>query len=127
MVTGIVITHGNLCDELMATARTVFGSFSNCHAISNATKSSQALFEDLEKIVLSEKGSDFIMFVDFFGGSCSYACLRFQQSYKKIPLISGVNLPILLAFLNKRDEVPFDKLADELVMRGHDSIRIVKL
>jgi mannose PTS system EIIA component len=127
MVTGIIITHGNLCEELIATAKTIFGDFSNCHAVPNTSKSAQALIDELERIVGAGGDSEYIMFVDFFGGSCGYACLRFQKTHKGIPLISGVNLPILLAFLNKRDEVPFEKLADELILRGQDSIKVVKI
>lgn len=127
MVTGIVITHGNLCNELLETAQMVYGTFMNCHAISNSSKTTEVLIEELEKVHAASNDQRTVMFVDFYGGSCGYACLKFQQKHSMIPIISGVNLPIILAFLNKRNEVPFDTLVEELIERGQDSIRIIKL
>lgn len=127
MITGIVVTHGNLSHELLATAKMVFGAFSNCYAISNSSVSTEALIDEMEKIVAASNEQRMIVFVDFYGGSCGYACLKFQQHHPAVPIISGVNLPIILSFLNKRNEVPFETLIGELIARGQDSIRIVKL
>lgn len=124
MVTGIIVTHGKLARELLETARTIYGDFSNCYAISNAQKSPRALQEELEAIVESNSESDGILVLtDFFGGSCSHACLGVEQGHGNVRLVTGVNLPMLLAFLNKRDEIRFEKLAGELVERGLKSIR----
>lgn len=127
MVTGIVVTHGNLSHELLETAKTVYGTFSHCYAISNSSKTAETLIDEMENILLASRKQRMVVFVDFYGGSCGYACLKFQQHHPEIPIISGVNLPIILAFLNKRDEAPFDTLIDDLIARGQDSIRIVKL
>jgi mannose/fructose-specific phosphotransferase system component IIA len=40
-------------------------------------------------------------------------------------VVSGVNLPMLLAFLNKRNEVSFERLPAELAARGRESIQSV--
>jgi mannose/fructose-specific phosphotransferase system component IIA len=127
MVTGIVVTHGKLATALLETAGTVFGSFSDCHAISNSSKTAEAIVDEMEHIVAAAGEHPVVVFVDFYGGSCGYACLKFQQDHARIPIISGVNLPVILAFLNKRDEVPIDTLLDDLIARGHDSIRIVRI
>ena len=67
----------------------------------------------------------FIMFVDFFGGSCCHTCLGIGMEHDNVRLITGVNLPMLLAFLYKRDEVSFESLPGELLGRGHDSIQLI--
>jgi PTS system mannose-specific IIA component len=128
MVAGIVVTHGNLAEELIRTAHTVYGEFSDCHALSNASKSPDALTKEIESVIESVKGRPCIIFVDFLGGSCSHACLMHASARdiaREIPIVSGVNLPMLLAFLNKRDEVPFDQLADAIVERSHNSIQVL--
>ncbi len=127
MVKGIIITHGGLGEELLKTARMVFGDFDGCSSISNSGKATQVLVEELEKAVSSGVGESCMLFVDFFGGSCCYVCLKFQMEHSDVPIISGVNLPILLAFLNKRNDVPFDELARELIRRGQDSIKMVDI
>jgi PTS system mannose-specific IIA component len=124
MVTGLIVTHGKLARELLETARTIYGEFSNCYAVSNAQKSPQALHEELESIVQANTDSDgIVIMTDFFGGSCSHACLGVEQGHGNVRLVTGVNLPILLAFLYRRTEVPFDKLPGELVDRGVKSIK----
>jgi len=124
MVTGLIVTHGKLAKELLETARMIYGEFSNCYAVSNAQKSPQALNEELESIVQANTDSSgIVVMTDFFGGSCSHACLAVEQGHGNVRLVTGINLPMLLAFLYRRTEVPFDKLPGELVDRGVKSIK----
>ena len=126
MVAGIIVTHGNLGDELLRTAKRVFGEFGDCYALSNEGKSTQGLTRELRAVVDSVRGQDCIIFVDFVGGSCSHACLSElsrQGGRPEVPIIAGVNLPMLLAFLNKRDKVPFEELPGAVIERGCKSIQ----
>jgi PTS system mannose-specific IIA component len=125
MVTGIVVTHGKLAEELLATAKTIFGEFNGVCPVSNAQKSPQALSEELDMLVAEATSHDsdgVIILTDFFGGSCSHACLAVQRRHERVRMVTGVNLPMLLAFLYRRNEVVFDKLPGELVERGLKSI-----
>lgn len=124
MVSCIVVTHGNLGGELLKTARKVFGEYDNCHAISNAGKTTDTISQEILSIIDEQGGEDTIIFVDFFGGSCSHACFMALRKRTGALVISGVNLPMLLAFLNKRDEVPFNQLASEIVARSKNSIKL---
>jgi PTS system mannose-specific IIA component len=124
MITGIVVTHGGLGEELLKTARKVFGDFPDCYAITNASKSPQVVYEEISS-VMDEVGGPAVVFVDFSGGSCSHTCLRLEMSRNDISVISGVNLPMLLAFLNKREEVPFEALAKVVLERSLNSIKIL--
>lgn len=126
MVTGIVVTHGNLAEELLQTAKSIFGEFSDCHPVSNTAKSPNALIDELASIISASRDDPCILFVDFFGGSCSYACMKLLGTSANLRVISGVNLPILLAFLNKRGELPFDHLTKEILERGRTSIQILE-
>jgi mannose/fructose-specific phosphotransferase system component IIA len=124
MITGVIVTHGSLAKALLDTARSIYGDFSNCYAISNAQKSPQALGDELESIVEANADSGgIVIMTDFFGGSCSHACLMVEQGHGNVRLVTGVNLPMLLAFLYRRAEVPFEELPAELVERGLSSIK----
>ncbi len=126
MVTGIIVTHGNLADELIKTAKTIYGDFTGCYAVSNLKKSPQALVKELENIVKSQNPDQpFMVLIDFWGGSCCYACLDIKQRHDNMRLVTGVNLPMLLAFLYKRDTIPFEELTDELIGRGRNSVRVL--
>jgi len=125
MIACIIVTHGRLAQELVETARRIFGDFDSCAAVTNEGKSPNALYEEVRQLVDARKGEPCVVFVDFTGGSCCHVCLRLQVERKDVAVISGVNLPMLLAFLNKRDSVPFEHLADEILERGRNSIRLV--
>jgi len=125
MVACIIVTHGRLAEELVDTARRVFGDFSDCFAVTNEGKSPNALYEEMKQLVDALEGRPCIVFVDFTGGSCCHACMRLRVDREDVVIISGVNLPMLLAFLNKRDSVPLDQLPEEILDRGHKAIRLV--
>lgn len=125
MVEAILVTHGDFGRELLDTAAGVSGNTDGCHPVSNTGKSPQTLIDEIDAIVKAGGDTHFLMFVDYFGGSTCHACLSVARRYPNVVLVSGVNLPMLLAFLYKRDEVPFEALAGELTRRGKDSIRVV--
>ena len=125
MIKGIVVTHGNLAEELLLTTGRIFGDFSDCHAVSNVNKSPQGLTDELAALIPDPAEGSCILFVDFFGGSCSYACFKLLGSHDNIQVVSGVNLPMFLAFLNKRAEVPLQTLLGEIVERGKSSIQVL--
>lgn len=125
MVVGIVVTHGALAEELLATARRIYGDFTGCHAITNNGKSPQALLDEIRNLIDANAGNRCVVFTDFFGGSCCHVCMKLRMERDDVPVITGVNLPMILAFLNKRDSVPFDGLPGEVIGRGHNSIQVV--
>jgi PTS system mannose-specific IIA component len=125
MAACIIVTHGRLAEELVETARRIFGDFTGCFAVTNEGKSPNALYEEMMQLVDAQGGEPCVVFVDFTSGSCCHVCLRLRVDRDDIVIISGVNLPMLLAFLNKRDSVPFERLADEILDRGRNAIRLV--
>jgi mannose/fructose-specific phosphotransferase system component IIA len=126
MTTGIIVTHGDLANEFLNTAKTVFGEITDVRTVTNQQKSPQVLIQEIESIVESfDSGQKLLVFIDFWGGSCCHACLDVKQRHDNIILITGVNLPMFLAFLYKRDTMPFDGLVDELIERGRSSVRVL--
>jgi mannose/fructose-specific phosphotransferase system component IIA len=123
MVAGIIVTHGRLADELIETAKIIYGDFSDCYAITNDGKSPHVLFEEISLLIKALEGQPCVVLVDFVGGSCCHACVRLKVERTDVPVITGVNLPMLLAFLNKRGAVSFDRLPAEIVDRGRSSIQ----
>jgi mannose/fructose-specific phosphotransferase system component IIA len=126
MTSAIVVTHGRLGAELVATARKIVGDFSGVYSLSNEDKTPQMLAGEIEAIMEHAAPDDaFILLVDFLYGSCGHATLAVERNHRNVRVVSGVNLPMVLAFLNKRNEVNFERLPSELAARGRDSIQSV--
>jgi mannose/fructose-specific phosphotransferase system component IIA len=126
MISAIVVTHGRLGAEFVATAHKILGDFAGVYSLSNEDKTPQMLAEEIESI-MEHAGRDdsFILLVDFLYGSCGHATLAVERNHRNVRIVSGVNLPMVLAFLNKRNEVNFERLPSELAARGRDSIQSV--
>jgi PTS system mannose-specific IIA component len=125
MVIGIIVTHGMLASELIATAKVIYGEFAGCYAVTNTAKSPQALLDEINSLINANRESRCVVFTDFFGGSCCHVCMKLRMERDDVPVITGVNLPMILAFLNKRDMIPFDGLPGEIIGRGHQSIQVI--
>jgi fructoselysine and glucoselysine-specific PTS system IIA component len=115
-----------LAEEFIATAQKIYGGFKGVYAVSNDDKSPQTLASDVDAIIdLGGPDDSFVILVDFLGGSCGHATLSVERRRRNVRVVSGVNLPMLLAFLNKRADISFERLPAELVSRGRDSIHAV--
>ena len=126
MISAIVVTHGRLAQEFIATAQKIYGNVKGVYAVSNDEHTPQTLASEIDTII-EHAGHDvaFIIMVDFLGGSCGHATLSVERRRRNVRIVSGVNLPMLLAFLNKRADVSFERLPAELAARGRDSIHAV--
>jgi mannose PTS system EIIA component len=126
MISAIVVTHGKLAQEFIATAQKIYGNVRGVYAVSNDETTPQALASQIDAIIESGGPDDgFVILVDFLGGSCGHATLSVERRRRNVRVVSGVNLPMLLAFLNKRADVSFERLPAELASRGRDSIHAV--
>lgn len=126
MISAIVVTHGKLAQEFIATAQKIYGNVKGVYAVSNDDHTPQTLASEIDTIIEHAGHDDaFIVMVDFLGGSCGHATLSVERRRRNVRIVSGVNLPMLLAFLNKRADVSFERLPAELAARGRDSIHAV--
>jgi len=126
-IIGIIITHGNLAEELLATVKMIVGETHDCYAISGSDLCDEDVARRINELV-AEGGRErrAVVFVDYFGGSCSTATIRATHVHSLVRVMSGVNLPILLDFVNKQDTYDLDEIVDHLLRRGQESIRVVK-
>jgi mannose PTS system EIIA component len=97
----IVATHGELAKALVETVQLIIGDgFSMDYYCLTQEKSGDAGKKELTELILKEDVNDLVVFTDVFGGSVNNICLEIlisQQETEKFHLISGVNLPLILA------------------------------
>ena len=124
---GIVVTHGRLADELVRTVELIVGAQEDLFAVSGSDLCDESVIGKIREILARREDARVIVFVDYFGGSCCINSVRAVEGETGIKVVSGVNLPVLLAFATKRGTMPFDEMIDHLIRRGRESLKVIDL
>ena len=122
---GIIVTHGSLGQELIKTAEMIVGKSNNIEAISNNGLSLQGLTDKVEKAVLSIPDKNVVVFSEMKGGSPYIASRKIEKKYNNVLFISGVNIPMLISFITKNENLKTGQLMDVLkedAIRGIEAI-----
>ena len=118
----LILTHGSLGRELIAAAALIVGHADGLDSRSNDGLSAAGQAELIERFLAADPTVPAIIFVDLMGGSCSLAGSRFLAA-GRVQLLTGVNLPMVIAFLQGRTREPFPMLVQGILARGHRGIQ----
>ena len=124
MIGVLVITHGNLGNELIKVAELIKGPQQGTLSIS--VDASRGL-DDLRKEITAsirkvDSGSGVLVLTDLFGGTPSNVSLAFLKE-GKVEVVTGVNLPMLLKVPDVREkENDLAKFAAEIRDYGKKNI-----
>jgi len=124
MVGVVVVTHCRLGEELIAAAQLVVGEeLKNFQSVSIDPKENTE--EIREKIIAAirkvESGGGVLILTDMYGGTPSNISLSFLEE-KKIEVITGVNLPMLLKLATYQDDMDLESLAAFITDYGQKNI-----
>jgi mannose/fructose-specific phosphotransferase system component IIA len=114
-VRGAVVAHGNLARCLVETVESISGAEGALRPISNEGCSPELLMVRIRNAIGAEPA---LVFVDLASGSCSHAARLVAREGSGIPVVSGVNLPMLLDFVFHRD-MELSELSRRAVEKGH--------
>ena len=110
---GVVIAaHGDLAHALRRSAEMIIGEQDG---VVTVALNPQDNLDSLQTIIREaidqvESGAGVIVFIDLFGGTPSHAAALCLPE-RRVPIISGVNLPMLLEVLLNRNSLPPVELA----------------
>ena len=118
-VRGIVIAHGDMATGMIDAVKHIAGvSGDFLVPLSNRGLGPDALAQEVRRLASDEPT---IIFTDLQSGSCGFAARRCVQELPQLVVISGVNLPILLEFVMRR-QLPLDQLVPFLLGKGRAAI-----
>lgn len=124
MIGAIIVTHGNLADEIYNSAQMIVGSQSGILTYSIEKGTSPDNIQDhVESEIISLKTcyDEILLLTDIFGGTPTNVCSLFLEQ-KTIQLISGVNLPMVIKFMALRQTMKIDALVTSLINYGKNGI-----
>jgi len=123
MIGAVVAAHGNLARDLVSAAEGIVGKIEKLAVVSQLNKDKH---EDIERnlteaIESVDSPDGVLVLVDVFGGSPANIGMSILQK-KKIKIVTGVNLPMLMDFAVHRNEKDLKKLAFQITRTGRRSV-----
>ena len=127
MIRVLVLTHGELAEELLRAARTIDPEVEELtSAISlpweiDSNEASRMLRKRLREL---DQGEGTLVLTDMFGGTATNLALPFLDK-EKVEVVTGVNLPMLVKLGSLRGRsLSLHELAAGLTSAGQKSIRV---
>ncbi|WFS60980.1 PTS sugar transporter subunit IIA [Pseudodesulfovibrio thermohalotolerans] len=120
----VLVTHGTFGESLLQAAEMVMGPQVNCLAVGiDVQKGVDEALEGVRKAIQSlEQGKGVLALTDLFGGSPTTMSLSLMKA-ENVEVITGVNLPMLVAALQGRTMKLHD-LAEQAMVAGQQGIKV---
>jgi PTS system mannose-specific IIA component len=123
MIGALVVTHGQLGRELVASAEMIVGDISNIQAVSigwhddvnDARKDIEKRIDDVNA------GAGVLILTDTFGGTPSNIAFSFHEP-GRIDVVTGVNLPMIIKIVSQKEGDTLYNLANAVRDQGRASI-----
>ena len=125
MIGIVIVTHGNLASAFVESAEHVVGEQRQVETLS--LKSDDRIEQRREELVQTinrvNTGKGVIILTDMFGGLASSLAMSLL-SMPRVEVISGVNLPMLVKLLSKRQDSSLNECAIAAQEAGQKYINI---
>lgn len=118
----VLVSHGRFCEELKTTTEMIMGPQEDIYAVALLPEEGPEDFaaKFLETVKDFE---DYLVFADLLGGTPCNVVSRFIMEGQDIELYAGVNLPMVIEFINASltgAEVSYPAKATESVVKVND-------
>jgi len=125
MIGIVLVTHGNLAEELLSAVKFVL-SGEPVIKMAGVSLDPNKEFDTFKKVIGKaiksvDQGDGILLVTDMFGGTPSNVGLTFLDE-NKIEVISGVNLPMLLKLSTIKEDVSLQDAIKIAEKAGRDNI-----
>lgn len=125
MIGLLIVTHCDLGKELLNAAEFILGKIEAVDTIAiTETSGTDLLRKKIEaKVSTLDKGDGVLILTDMFGGTPSNLSLSFLKE-GRIEVLTGVNLPMLIAIVQNRPNFRVTALAEKAQEAGKMGISL---
>ncbi|MBX3282274.1 MAG: hypothetical protein KF756_07335 [Acidobacteria bacterium] len=119
----VIVSHGQVANELLAAAEAVVGDVDNVAAVSIGWHDDvEAAKAEIERAIDKvSQGVGVILLTDMFGGTPTNISAMFLRE-GEVEIISGVNLPMVIKVATIGKAVPLADFAKEVEEQGKTAI-----
>jgi PTS system mannose-specific IIA component len=123
LVGGVIVTHGNLANELVSAAETIVGDIRHITAVSigwhdDVNIAREEIGRAIERV---NEGAGVLVLTDMFGGTpTNLACTFLENS--PIEVVTGVNLPMVIKLADQQPDETLPVIARRVRDQGQKNI-----
>jgi PTS system mannose-specific IIA component len=123
MIGGVIVTHGQLANELVAAAEMIIGEITHITAVSIGWHDDvDTAREEIERAIERvNSGNGVLLMTDMFGGTPTNIAASFLGELP-VEVVTGVNLPMVIKFTTQDKEATLDDLAARIRDEGQKQI-----
>src|SRR6476620_10600550 len=121
---GVIVSHGQVANELLAAAETVVGDMSHIAAVSIGWHDDVEIAKnEIDRAIkLVSVGAGVLILTDMFGGTPTNISAMFLKE-NEVEIVTGVNLPMVIKLASEdSSEMTLADLAREVEEQGKQSI-----
>lgn len=120
---GVIVSHGQVANELLAAAEAVVGDLSHITAVSIGWHDDVEMAKaEIERAIAQvSTGSGVLVLTDMFGGTPTNISAMFLKE-NEVEIVTGVNLPMVIKLASNNKEVTLQELAKEVEDQGKEAI-----
>ena len=122
-VAGVIVSHGQVANELLSAAETIIGNFKHITAVSigwhdDVEAAKNEIRRAIERV---SDGGGVLMMTDMFGGTPTNIASMFLQQ-GEVEVVTGVNLPMVIKLAGIQSGVPLEEVARLVRDQGRQGI-----
>src|SRR4028119_948590 len=108
---GVIISHGQVANELLAAAETVVGELNHITAVSigwhdDVETAKDEIARAIKKV---SSGSGVLLLTDMFGGTPTNISAMFLKE-NEVEIVTGVNLPMVIKLASQNNQMTLGEM-----------------
>jgi len=120
---GVIVSHGQLANELLAATEQVVGDLGHIKAVSIGWHDNvEAAQDEIERAIKEvSSGNGVLLLTDMFGGTPTNIAAMFIED-GEIEVVTGVNLPMVIKIASQNSESTLAEMALKVESQGKEAI-----
>lgn len=120
---GVIVSHGQVANELLAAAETVVGDLTHIAAVSIGWHDDVEIAKnEIERAIKQvADGIGVLVLTDMFGGTPTNIAAMFLKE-NEVEIVTGVNLPMVIKLASQTDVIGLSELARAVEDQGKQAI-----
>lgn len=122
-VGGVIVSHGQVANELLAAAETVVGDVSHVKAVTIGWHDDVELAKNEISTAIEQvsDGKGVLVLTDMFGGTPTNISAMFIKK-DEVEIVTGVNLPMVIKLASQNEETDLNEMAKQVESQGKQAI-----